>query len=102
MFGRLSFSVTLLRLIGPHDRGKRRLIWSLIIAQILINVSTVIIIFTKCGRHIGAMYNPVVATQPGVRCWSPNIQTYYSYFQSCRFLSLVLGGKLANQKPTTH
>lgn len=90
MFGRISFSVTLLRLIGPHDKGKRWAIWFLIIEQILINISTVIIIFVQCGSHVTAMYNPVAREQPGVKCWSPNVQTYYSYFQSCKFSAFLI------------
>ncbi|KAI9711815.1 MAG: hypothetical protein M1820_001960 [Bogoriella megaspora] len=80
--GRISFSITLIGLIGPHDQGKKYFIWFLVLGQIIINFSTVIIILAQCGSHPDALWNPITAKENGVKCWSPAVQTNYSYFQS--------------------
>ncbi|KAI9757586.1 MAG: hypothetical protein M4579_003398 [Chaenotheca gracillima] len=78
MFARISFSFTLLNLVGSTSKLKRQLIWFFIIAQLAAGVSTVILIYVQCGSHVEALWDHRVKAS----CWSPNVQTYYGFFQS--------------------
>ncbi|KAL9070777.1 MAG: hypothetical protein Q9157_005702 [Trypethelium eluteriae] len=82
MIGRISFTVSLLRIIGPVDRFKKMVLLFLIIFQILVNISTIILIFVQCGKDINAIWDPALIKTAGAKCWSPDIQTYYGFFQS--------------------
>ena len=81
--GRLSFSVSLLRIIGPVDVAKKWTLYFLITFQLMVNISTIILIFVQCGKTVDAIWDPSLI-KPGVKCWSPDVQTYYGFFQSCK------------------
>jgi hypothetical protein len=80
MFGRISFAVTLLNLVGT-SKLKKNLLWAAIVTQVLAGVSTVILIYVQCGTKIAALWDPAVRAH--ANCWSPDVQTFYGFFQSC-------------------
>lgn len=79
MFGRISFAVTLLNLVGT-SKLKKNLLWAAIVTQVLAGVSTVILIYVQCGTKIAALWDPAVRAH--ANCWSPDVQTFYGFFQS--------------------
>lgn len=79
MFGRISFALSLMTLIGT-SRLIRAILHSVIWMQVAAGISTVILIYVQCGSHIAGLWNPAVRAI--AHCWSPNVQTYYGYFQS--------------------
>ncbi|KAI9689137.1 MAG: hypothetical protein M1822_000875 [Bathelium mastoideum] len=80
--GRISFSVSLLRIIGPVDKIKKYVLYFIIIFQMMINFSTIILIFVQCGKTVDAIWDPSLIKTAGAKCWSPDVQTYYGFFQS--------------------
>ena len=81
--GRISFSVSLLRITGPADKPKKSILYFVIIFQILVNASTIILIYVQCGKNIDAIWDPSLIKTAGAKCWSPDVQTFYGFFQSC-------------------
>ena len=77
MFGRLSFCLYMLQIVGHSSVWQR---WSLLVMmllQFLINTSCVIMIYAQCGTHVSALWGTEMAT-----CLDPIYQTNYGYFQS--------------------
>jgi len=80
MFGRLSFSFFMLHIFGERKHNKFSAqwpFWFTIISQAIVNIATIILIYTQCGAHPQALWDPTVHAQ----CLSPQAQTNFSYFQ---------------------
>ncbi|KAI9681940.1 MAG: hypothetical protein M1822_007018 [Bathelium mastoideum] len=80
MFGRISFAVTLLRLVGRLDRWKKMILHGIIIEQVLINATFIILEFAQCGSQVNAIWDMSLATK--VHCLSRNVQNDFGFFQS--------------------
>lgn len=76
MFGRISFCFFMLGLV-PY-RSLRVILWSSIVFQVLVNGATIVVVYSQCGSHPAAFYDPSVHGD----CLNPSIQTNVSYFQS--------------------
>ena len=81
-FGRISFAITLLLIISNNVAHKhiRVILWLTIAQQVIINVITLVQIYTQCGTHLNALWNPEL--DPTVLCQSPHVETYMGYVQS--------------------
>jgi len=80
MFGRISFSFFMLHIFGERKHNKFSAqwpFWFTIISQAIVNIATIILIYTQCGAHPQALWDPTVHAQ----CLSPQAQTNFSYFQ---------------------
>lgn len=80
MFGRISFAVFLLMLLGPTAWIKRCILWSIVGVQVVINVVTIVQIYAQCGSHPSALWDPRVAAV--AHCQSPEVETIIGYVQS--------------------
>lgn len=80
MFGRLSFSVFLLMIIGPTAKLKRAILWTVITVQIIINIIVIVQIYAQCGSKIAALWDQAVAAT--AHCQSPMVETVLGYVQS--------------------
>lgn len=80
MFGRISFAVFLLYLLGRTAKWKRTILWAIIAVQIIINLIVIVQIYAQCGLHFNALWNPKVAEI--AHCQSPTVETYIGYVQS--------------------
>jgi hypothetical protein len=76
MFGRISFCLFMLYIVG-ENRYMRLSLWFSIISQVVVNVATIILIYSQCGSHPEALWDPRVHAT----CLSPRAQTNFSYFQ---------------------
>ena len=101
--GRISFSVSLLRIIGPVDQVRKWMLLSLISFQLLVNIVTIILIFVQCGKTVDAIWDPSLVKTAGAKCWSPDVQTYFGFFQSCKTLgSTDSSSSLLTWKPAVN
>ncbi|KAI9709579.1 MAG: hypothetical protein M1820_003339 [Bogoriella megaspora] len=80
MFGRISFCVFLLYLLGPTKKIQRTVLWTNIIQQVAINVVMLIQIYAQCGSKIAALWDQEVAAH--AKCQSPNVETDLAFAQS--------------------
>jgi hypothetical protein len=83
-FGRISFAFLLLSIIPPSP-GRKIFLWSVIAAQFLVDVTTVIISFTQC-RPIEGFWDRSVNAE----CWEPHVQQYTGFFQGCKSITSPL------------
>ncbi|KAK5124860.1 hypothetical protein LTR85_001050 [Meristemomyces frigidus] len=84
MTGRIGFCVTLLFLTGTDPRVKKWPIWVTIFLQLAVNISTIIVFYTQCGRQMDMMWKTAVTGNTALyyeTCENPMIQTDYGYFQ---------------------
>lgn len=80
MTGRIGFCVTLLFLSGTDARVKRWPIWVIIFLQLAINVSTIVVFFTQCGRNMDIVWQTALTGDETLyyeRCENPALQTDY-------------------------
>jgi hypothetical protein len=77
-FGRISFAFLLLSIIPPTT-GRKVFLWSVIGAQFVVDVGTVIISFAQC-RPIEGYWDKSLNAD----CWPPHIQQYTGFFQGCK------------------
>jgi hypothetical protein len=89
MFGRISFCLFLLRIFSSNDREKHLgyTLWFAIVSQAAVNVATIFIIYTQCGRHPEALWDASVHAT----CLAPEVQTNFSYFQSGKVYPVARG-----------
>ncbi|TKA30697.1 hypothetical protein B0A50_02417 [Salinomyces thailandicus] len=80
MFGRISFAVFLLYIIGPADQAKKWSLWAVIGIQLVANLVTVIQIYSQCGDKVSALWDYSVAAT--ATCASPTVQTVIAFVQS--------------------
>lgn len=80
MFGRLSFSCTLLYLIDTDARIKSWPVYASIFMQAAINIIGVIVFYSQCGSEVDAFWTLEKQLRFDEICWNPRIQTDYGYF----------------------
>lgn len=78
-FGRISFAFLLLSIIPP-TRWRKIFLWSVIGAQFVVDVGTVIISFSQC-RPIEGFWDKGVNAD----CWEPYVQQYTGFAQGCMY-----------------
>lgn len=77
MFGRISFCCFLLKFVSTcHLR--RLLLWFFIWSQAVIGPLTIILIYVQCGTHLNSLWDH----SNDEKCWSPNVQRDFGFFQS--------------------
>ena len=82
-WGRVSFSITMLLLLGPTAKAKRSILWTVIAVQTVINAITIIQIWAQCGTHPAALWNLKVLAV--AHCQSPVVQRTIGFVQSGEF-----------------
>ena len=78
-FGRISFSLFLLVIIGTTNYRKKIVLWAVVAIQIIINTVVIVQIYAQCGMNVTALWNPAVAAHS--TCQSPMVQTVLGYIQ---------------------
>ena len=81
MLGRISFAITLLRLLGPQDRVKRYILYGLIVIQFVGNGIFTIITYGRCGTHIRGVWD--MSEDARKHCLPRSVQSDVGTFQSC-------------------
>jgi hypothetical protein len=77
-FGRISYAMLLLQLVPP-SKWPKRLLWSIISIQFVVDLGTVIVSFAQC-QPIYEFWGP----NTKAHCWNPKVQQYTGYFQGCK------------------
>lgn len=80
-FGRISFAIFFLHIIGPRDIHHKIALWTVVGIQIAANLVTLVQIYAQCGLHSTALWDPVAAEAYG-HCQSPDVQTIIGFVQS--------------------
>ncbi|KAI9706884.1 MAG: hypothetical protein M1820_004663 [Bogoriella megaspora] len=80
MLGRISFASFLLAVLGPTDRWFRISLWVIIVVQVLQDAAIIIELFTQCGTHTSALWDPNL--NPAELCIPLTLQTFLAYFSS--------------------
>jgi rhodopsin domain-containing protein len=83
MFGRISFCHFLLNTIGT-EKVVRKLLYTALASQALVNVIGVILSYGACGSHVTANWDRRIQAS----CMSFTAQIYYLYFLSGSLCSL--------------
>lgn len=86
VFGRISFCTFLLYIIGPTQRMKRQLLWTVIAVQVVANLVCLVQIYTQCGNHVLALWDFRIAAT--AHCQSPMVQTVIGYGWFTPFIEL--------------
>lgn len=79
MFGRLSFCCFLLKFVSTY-RLRRLLLWFFIWSQVIVGPLTIILIYVQCGTHLHSLWDH----SDDEKCWSPDVQRDFGFFQSGR------------------
>jgi hypothetical protein len=77
MFGRISFCYFLLKFVSTHHL-RRLLLWFFVWSQAIIGPLTIILIYVQCGTHLHSLWDH----SDDEKCWSPNVQRDFGFFQS--------------------
>ncbi|KAJ9618727.1 hypothetical protein H2203_008931 [Taxawa tesnikishii (nom. ined.)] len=77
-FGRMSFSVYLLGLIGYASIRLRWALIACIVSQFVTNGITTALVYLQCGTHVAAIWDPRVPAN----CLDPSLQNKWGYFHS--------------------
>ncbi|KAI9653627.1 MAG: hypothetical protein M1821_006974 [Bathelium mastoideum] len=80
MFGRVSFAFFLLNILGPRDKWFRVSLWAVIAIQFLQDAAIIIELFTQCGTHTDALWDPHVNAAKD--CIPLTLQTVLAYLSS--------------------
>ena len=88
MWGRISFAVFLILLLGPTAWIKTSVLWAVIVVQAIAHVVVLIQIFVQCGPHPSALWNPAV--REIAHCQDPEVQLVLGYVQSGESYNLRL------------
>jgi hypothetical protein len=80
-FGRISFALFFMQIIGPRDKVFRWMLHAVIAVQVLVNLITIVQIYAQCGLHARAIWDPAAAAAYG-HCQNPLVQTIIGYVQS--------------------
>jgi len=75
LFGRISFAVLLLGVLGRTKSLQRSILIALIIIQILANLPIILQIYCQCGSHLSAAWTE----DPTVKCNSQEVAVYMGY-----------------------
>ena len=95
MFGRISFCVFLLYLVGPTKRMQRAILWANIIQQLAINTVMLIQIYAQCGSQIAALWDQEVAAH--AKCQDPSVETDLAFAQSGMSSSILCSSRLSTE-----
>ncbi|KAL1968903.1 hypothetical protein VTN77DRAFT_1264 [Rasamsonia byssochlamydoides] len=76
MFGRISFIVFLLVFVMSVSYVRKRLLWALIVIQVVFNIPPVIVTFVQC-QPVSRVWDPF---EPG-SCWNPAVVEDFGYVQ---------------------
>ena len=79
-FGRVSFALFLLVLLGRTARPKRAVLWCIVAVQVTINLIVVVQIYAQCGTQVSALWDPEVAAI--ARCQNVSVETNLGFVQS--------------------
>lgn len=80
--GRLAFCVTLLFVSGTDPLIKRWPFYGFMTLQILVNITAIIVLNLEC-RPLDIMWDPSKSSDFDSKCWNPQIQSDFGYFQGC-------------------
>ncbi|KAK4552533.1 hypothetical protein LTR86_010377 [Recurvomyces mirabilis] len=80
-FGRISFAVFFLQIIGPHQVIFRNGLYTVIGVQALANLVSIVQIYAQCGMHARAIWDAVAAAAYG-HCQDSQVQSVIGYIQS--------------------
>lgn len=80
MFGRISFAIFLIMVLGKTAWKKRCILWSLVAVQAIINVITIVQIYAQCGTHLSALWDREEAKT--AHCQSLSVETKIGYVQT--------------------
>ncbi|OJJ50417.1 hypothetical protein ASPZODRAFT_129044 [Penicilliopsis zonata CBS 506.65] len=75
--GRIAFIVYLVRLF-PSSSPVRLVFWLLVVAQGVINVVSILLLFLQCGADVAPVFD---YTLPETNCMALSVQINYGYFQ---------------------
>lgn len=78
LFGRLSFCLFLLSLIWHSRRIPRWPLYVVMVTQVIVNVTSAILIYAQCGTHLSALWTFNVP-EVVAHCWNFKIQTDWGY-----------------------
>jgi hypothetical protein len=92
-FGQISIALLLMRILGSRKKGYTIFLWVLIVLLVLVNVFLSVVTFAQCTpvTYLWDQLDPM-ATYKG-KCWDPNIQKYYGYFQGGTLTFTVFNNK---------
>lgn len=74
-----SVGCLILRLLGPKNVWRKRIVWFVIIFTPLVNAINIALTFAQCDPPKALWDRKVKA-----RCWNPNVQLYFAYFMCCK------------------
>ncbi|KAH8705206.1 hypothetical protein BGW36DRAFT_310701 [Talaromyces proteolyticus] len=77
VLGRISFIVLINGILGSR-KGYRLILWTLVAAQVIVNILFILIIFLQCPGHASAIWSE---SDDSAKCWDLRVQTYYGYFE---------------------
>ncbi|KAL1302404.1 hypothetical protein AAFC00_002803 [Neodothiora populina] len=80
MFGRMSFCISLMFIAGTDPHIKKWTIYVFIALQILVNLGSVITMYSQCGTHLNVLFFTNDWDQVQGYCWDPSVQANYNYF----------------------
>lgn len=74
-----SVGYLILRLLGPENVWRKRIVWFVIVFTTLVNAINIILTFAQCDPPKALWDRKVKA-----HCWNPNVQLYFAYFICCK------------------
>ncbi|GAM89182.1 hypothetical protein ANO11243_072190 [Dothideomycetidae sp. 11243] len=93
LFGRLSFCLFLLSLIWHSRRIPRWPLYVVMVTQVIVNVTSAILIYAQCGTHLSALWTFNVP-EVVAHCWNFKIQTDWGYLAGYDLVGYVEWGSI--------
>lgn len=94
MLGRISFCIFLLFVAGIDPAIKKWTIYVFMVLQLLVNLGSVIAMYSQCGSHLNVMFEMKNWTEYSQYCWKASVQSDYGYFAGCKFGMTAIGSLL--------
>lgn len=91
MLGRISFCIFLLFVAGIDPTIKKWTIYVFMMLQLLINLGSVVAMYSQCGTHLNVMFEMKNWTEYSQYCWKASVQSDYGYFAGCKFGITAIG-----------
>ncbi|PSK42096.1 hypothetical protein B9Z65_4010 [Elsinoe australis] len=79
-FGRMSFAVFLLSVVGVAAMPQRITLWAVIIGNTIVNILAIAQVYAQCGKDLSALWNPAVKAH--AHCQPDYVETYIGYCQA--------------------
>lgn len=79
-FGRMSFAVFLLSVVGVAAMPQRITLWAVIIGNTVVNILAIAQVYAQCGKDLSALWNPAVKVH--AHCQPDYVETYIGYCQA--------------------